>query len=196
MLLTGVLILFIAAPAEADNESIGLCHQVNKNVYEYFLVNADGLKEHETHKNDVMNVTGPEACAQFISTTAEPKESVSPTVHTSESNWTPPLAQSPPADVYECNDFATQADAQKVYDMYKDEYGDFAGLDSDGDGIACNTKTSSPTPSPSVTNTQNKNELPKTGNSVSLIVGISLILLSVGLIAVLLTFFLRRRPRS
>jgi len=42
------------------------------------------------------------------------------------------------ADVYNCSDFATQADAQAVFDFcWSQGYGDVHRLDADGDGIAC-----------------------------------------------------------
>lgn len=41
---------------------------------------------------------------------------------------------SAPAKDYNCSDFKTWAEAQKVFDSNK---GDIYGLDKDGDGIAC-----------------------------------------------------------
>lgn len=42
-----------------------------------------------------------------------------------------------PGDAKDCDDFASQADAQKWFDTYFPHYGDVAGLDADNDGEAC-----------------------------------------------------------
>ena len=41
------------------------------------------------------------------------------------------------SDVYNCDDFTTQAEAQEVYDYCNPTAGDIHGLDNDGDGVVC-----------------------------------------------------------
>jgi len=41
------------------------------------------------------------------------------------------------SDTYNCDDFATQAEAQFIYDKCFDAAGDVHQLDNDGDGIPC-----------------------------------------------------------
>lgn len=55
-----------------------------------------------------------------------------------------------PGDARDCVDFATQAEAQAWFDRYLADYGDIAGLDSDGDGTACEELVEGPvfTPQP------------------------------------------------
>ena len=188
------LLVFFALPAKAlaHHEEVAICHMLEKNTYEYMIVDPDGI--HADHLNDVFNVTGPESCVGVVPIAETTK---SPTVHPSESSWTPEPVETPPADVYECNDFATQADAQKLYDLYHTEFGDFAQLDPNGNGIACEKDESiiaKPLPSPS--NSLEQAELPRTGTSVTQIIVVSLILLSVGLLSVLLPLVLRRLRKS
>jgi hypothetical protein len=42
-----------------------------------------------------------------------------------------------PGDIYNCSDFATQAEAQRWFNFYYPHYGDIAKLDGDNDLIAC-----------------------------------------------------------
>lgn len=108
----------------------------------------------------------------------------------SESPLNPSPAASPPTDVYACNDFATQTDAQKVYDMYFKDFGDFAHLDTNKDGIACNETVATPT------ETQKTDILPSTGNSAKwwIIGGFGAVIVGIG--ALLSKYFLRNRTKS
>lgn len=40
-------------------------------------------------------------------------------------------------DYYNCGDFATQEEAQDVFDECFPDFGDVHGLDNDGDGVVC-----------------------------------------------------------
>lgn len=62
---------------------------------------------------------------------------------------TEPPAEEPPTDIFNCDDFATQAEAQAELDKTWPE--DPHGLDGDGDGIACESLT--PTEEPTTTTT-------------------------------------------
>jgi hypothetical protein len=98
----------------------------------------------------------------------------------------PAWAQSPAeGDLYDCDDFKYQEDAQKVYDRHP---GDPYDLDRDDDGIACEDRPHRPTsaggqyspetpankPDDVIPNTTS--EMPNTGGPPYLIFGAALLL--------------------
>ncbi len=48
-----------------------------------------------------------------------------------------PAGPTNPGDSKNCGDFSSHAEAQAWFDTYFPNFGDIAGLDSDGDGVAC-----------------------------------------------------------
>lgn len=97
------------------------------------------------------------------------------------------LDPDPPADELNCDDFATQEEAQAVLDA---DPSDPHGLDGDGDGIACESLPSGGQAGGSGNDDDDKDSLPVTGVSTPLIAGGAVALLAAGGV---LWFAARRR---